>query len=137
MPLLARLVFAGMCALFVYAAYLNLNDTDAALWVGVYGVSAVLTGLAAGNHPAPAQLHIAMMLGMLLWAIHLYDIVFQGAGTVTPMFPERQLTGNLWVDTEEGRELGGLLICAATLAAMAAVQRLVRYRRPRGDRRRY
>lgn len=114
-----------MTALFLYFASLQFNDPDPFWWVAIYGVAAGLCGLAASKHPAPPTFSGVVGATALAWGIFLGSKVY-GAGSVTPMYAAQKMTGYLFIDTEEGREMGGLIIVAATLALLIAAQLAMR-----------
>ena len=122
-----RGVFGVLAALFAYAAVIQLNDPDPVMWVAIYTIAMGLCGLAALNNPAPATFNTAALIVALVWAIYLGNQVY-GDGIVRPMYPEQRMTGNLLVDTEEGREMGGLLVIVAALGLLTVVQGYTRYR---------
>lgn len=115
MSWLPRLGFALVALLFVWAAYLQLNDVDPALWVTVYAVAAVCAAASALGRPLPVAVPVVVGAVCAVWALWLATLVF-GGGEVRQMFPEEEGTGLAVVDTEEGREMGGLAIIAVTMA---------------------
>lgn len=123
-----RFIAGLMTVVFAYAAYLQLNDPDPIQWVAMYAAAAGLSALFAAKHPAPESFHGSFAGVAFLWAFYLSSLVY-GSGYVTPMFPEGQMTGNLLVDTEEGREMGGLLIMGGTMVLYVITQLAERARR--------
>lgn len=131
MNIIVRLFFGAMAALFAYAAFLQLNDPDPLMWVSVYACGAVLAGLAAGNHPAPATFPGSLIALCLAWAFYLSGFVYT-SGQTRPMYADQQLTGNVMLDTEEGREMGGLLVLAGGMSLLVVSQLYQRHRPVRG-----
>lgn len=131
MPTIIRGFFGLVAALFAYAAFLQLNDPDPLLWVVIYLVAAGVAALTASNHPAPTSFAGGTALIALAWAAFIGSKVY-GDGSVQPMFPQQQMTGWLIIDTEEGREMGGLLVIATAMALLVITQLASRYKRPRG-----
>lgn len=118
---IARGFFGLMGLLFVYAAVIQLNDPDPILWVGTYGAAALICLFEAAGRPLPLAVVGTLTAVTAGWAIWLATIVF-GAGEVRQMFPDQEETGYVVVDTEEGREMGGLAIIALTLGGAAVVR---------------
>ena len=104
--------------LFVASAGLQLNDPDPLLWVLAYLAAAACTGLAAFRRPLPWGATLAGALVALAGAAWLAWVVFF-SGASNPMYPGQEPTGWLIVDTEQGREMGGLAIIAAALLPLA------------------
>lgn len=92
-----RLANAVMLVLFVSWAGFQYNDSDALLWVAVYGAAAIECVLFyLGRLPGP--LALAFMILCLLWA---------------PYLGFRVAVSGEFIFDEQGREMLGLLICAA------------------------
>lgn len=122
-----RGLFGLFTALFLYGAYLQFNDPDPLMWIGIYAIAAGLCGLAAVNNPAPATFSTTVIIVSLAWAAYIGNEVY-GEGSVRPMYAQQKMTGNLMVDTEEGREMGGLLVIAGALGLLIGIQGYTRYR---------
>jgi hypothetical protein len=114
--------FGFMGVLFVYATVVQYNDPDPVLWMATYGVAAACCLFEAAGRPLPTPLIGTMTAVTAAWSIGLATIVF-GGGEVRQMFPDEEKTGMVIVDTEEGREMGGLAIVAVTMGALFAVHR--------------
>lgn len=119
MDIVARGFFGLMALLFAYAAFLQLNDPDPAVWVAIYGAATLALIPAVLRRPLPRAVPATLATVSLAWALWLATIVF-GDQPVHDMFPDQEKTGWVIVDAEEGREMGGLLIIAATMAALVA-----------------
>ncbi len=118
----ASRIFLGTFAfLFAWSASLQLNDADPLLWVGVYGWAALLCTLMAAGRRIPFGV-LTVTVGLVgVWAVFLAHAVF--TGDTSAMFPEGEQTGVVFVDAEEGRELGGLVFIAVVLGWAAWHQR--------------
>ncbi|XP_060060419.1 transmembrane protein 220 isoform X3 [Erinaceus europaeus] len=104
-PALWRACNGLMAAFFALAAYVQVNDPDAELWMVIYTIPAVLT-LLVGFNP--------LVTGHFLWktisAIHiLFCIAWAVCLVVYLLFHIHQ---NIFHE-EEGRELFGLIIITA------------------------
>jgi hypothetical protein len=108
-----------MAAAFAAAALLQYNDADALRWILVYGVAAVLSGVAAWRGAAPAAAAVCLAAVALTWAVVL------AAGLPTVSVYARVFDG--WrmesSGVEEARESLGLFLVAACAAVIAAVSR--------------
>ncbi len=92
-----------MTALFLWAAFVQLNDPDAALWIGIYGLAAAISLLfALGRLPS----WIALLLGIayLTGAFFFWPEAYEGV-----RFGERGMAN---MNIELGRESLGLGITA-------------------------
>lgn len=121
MHIVPRAIFGVIALLFGYAAFLQLNDPDPLMWVAIWGMAAGICLLAASNHEAPPTFTFAVGGSALFWGLYTASLVY-GDASLTPMVADQQMTGNLLVETEEGREMGGLFVIAATMAAVIGVQ---------------
>lgn len=111
-----------MGLLFVYGGVVQFNDPDPVIWVATYGAAAICSFFTAAGRPLPTAVVGTIAAATAIWSIWLATIVF-GGGDVRQMFPDQEKTGIVIVDTEEGREMGGLAIIAATLAGLAIAGR--------------
>ncbi len=107
------LLFAG---LFVWSAYLQLNDPDPVLWVLVYGIAAALCFACVLKRDLATAMRVFAAFALLGAAISAFEVWF---GEPRLMFPDNEMTGWVIVDTEEGREMGGLAIIAIVLALLS------------------
>jgi hypothetical protein len=103
-----------MAALFLYAVAVQYNDPDPVVWVVIYGVAAIQSGVIAFR-PLPTAIPAITALVALPWA-----------GTLAVRVIGRQSL----IDSEEGREMLGLLIVAAWMAFLAARARRARTKGP-------
>ncbi|KAM4842976.1 transmembrane protein 220 [Thomomys bottae] len=99
---------ALMAAFFALAAFVQVNDPDAELWVVVYMIPAILT-LLVGLNP--------LVTGNFIWktvsAIHMVFCVAWAAGLAYHLLLH---TRQNILHEEEGRELSGLVIITAWMA---------------------
>ncbi|KAL4834652.1 hypothetical protein H8958_006968 [Nasalis larvatus] len=104
-PALWRACNGLMAAFFALAAYVQVNDPDAELWVVVYTIPAVLT-LLVGLNP--------QITGNVIWksisAIHILFCMVWAVGLAYYLLHHTQQ--NI-LHEEEGRELCGLVIITA------------------------
>ena len=111
-----RLIAAGMGAIFAGFTYLQFNDPDWPLWVGVYGMSTFLSFAAAAGH-GWTSMSALLCLGSLAWSATLLPQVRHA--TVAQIFgPAAMATQAI----EEAREGLGLLIGSAWAAVLWIVQ---------------
>ncbi len=105
-----RIVAAAMLILFVSWAGFQYNDPDALLWMIIYGAAAVLTVLfLRGRFPSlPAKAYFGFCL---IYAAYLLVRVV--------------LEREFFFD-EQGREMMGLVICAAWAGFLLRLQRPTR-----------
>ncbi|XP_055114308.1 transmembrane protein 220 isoform X1 [Symphalangus syndactylus] len=104
-PALWRACNGLMAAFFALAAFVQVNDPDAELWVVVYTIPAVLT-LLVGLNP--------QVTGNVIWksisAIHILFCMVWAVGLASYLL--RHTQQNI-LHEEEGRELSGLVIITA------------------------
>nr|XP_054313154.1 transmembrane protein 220 isoform X5 [Pongo pygmaeus] len=104
-PALWRACNGLMAAFFALAAFVQVNDPDAELWVVVYTVPAVLT-LLVGLNP--------QVTGNVVWksisAVHILFCMVWAVGLASYLL--RHTQQNI-LHEEEGRELSGLVIITA------------------------
>ncbi|XP_002747953.2 transmembrane protein 220 isoform X1 [Callithrix jacchus] len=104
-PALWRACNGLMAAFFALAAFVQVNDPDAELWVVVYTIPAVLT-LLVGLNP--------QVTGNAIWksisAIHMFFCTVWAVGLAYYLMHHTQQ--NI-LHEEEGRELSGLVIITA------------------------
>ncbi|XP_063098088.1 transmembrane protein 220 isoform X2 [Cavia porcellus] len=107
-PGLWRACSALMATFFALAACVQVNDPDAALWVVVYMIPAVLT-LLVGLNP--------LVTGSCIWktvsAAHVLFCLLWAAGLACSLLLRAQ--HNI-LHEEEGRELSGLVIIIAWMS---------------------
>ena len=90
-----------LSALFLWAAYVQLNDPDSWVWIGIYGVASLgslFYGL--GRLPQWASLILALAYGGL--AVAFWPDVFEGV----------TIGGGDITNIERGRESLGMALCA-------------------------
>lgn len=104
----------GLGALaFVACAVVQLNDPDPARWVALYSAAAALCAATAAGRPAPWPAPGALTALAAAWAVAV-GVAFAGSAEG-------------WTD-ELAREVGGLALVAAWMAALAAQERRRRLR---------
>jgi hypothetical protein len=109
-----------MAALFAVAAGLQLNDPDPVGWTAIYAAAALACGLAAAGRGA-WPLAAAVGAVAAVWAATLAPAAARLGDVARAMGPD---TG-----AEEARELVGLVLVAATMAALVVARD--RFRGPR------
>lgn len=87
---------------FLFAAYVQLNDVDSALWVGLY-IASALAMCAHYVLPVPRLIYPAFCLVTMVWAAVVAWASLNSDGIT---------------QIEERREAGGLLLCTVALAWM-------------------
>ena len=94
-------IFFG--CLFLLAVAVQYNDPDPVFWMVLYGVAALITFTAIKRTPRnlAAAAGVAYILGAMYWV---------------PKGWQRA-----WIDNEEVREAGGLVICGVWLLILAVV----------------
>lgn len=113
-----RIVFGLFSVLFLYAAYIQLNDPDPALWMAIYGTAAVICLAELIGHPFPSALTGALSVAAIVYAVYLSYLFVNGHAE--PMYPEKAGETVAFLETEEGREAAGLLIAATIVGFSAA-----------------
>jgi hypothetical protein len=100
-----------MCALALWAAYLQLNDPDPERWFALYAACAAVALLSAlGRGYAPFALGVAVLA--FLWACAIVPELF---GRWTPADLGASMSA-VRPEVEYGREFGGLSIVACYCA---------------------
>ena len=110
-----RATFALLTGLFVWAAYLQLNDTAPWLWVAVYLGAGTLCGLGAAWIRVRPAIGYGYALATVAGAVYLAWRIW-GVGDVTAMYGDGLGEEAGLVATKEGREMLGLLIVAVAAA---------------------
>ena len=114
-----RYVNGFFCGLFVLFAVVQYNDPDAVLWILIYGVTAIWTGLAAFRTVPFA--HNRLLLGAFA-----LTLVAMAAGAV---YEWPQSIADWW-DNEFVREGLGLIIATVALLVVAYTLRRTRREAP-------
>jgi len=110
-----RLIANGaMALLFVASAAVQYNDPDPVQWMAIYGAAAAVC-FAALRKPVRAAFPAALAIVALVWALSLAPVVI--GMRAAEIFQFRSGAG------EEGREMYGLLIVSAWMAALAFTSR--------------
>jgi hypothetical protein len=104
----------AMLVLFLVAAGLQYNDPDPMVWIGMYGLAAVASGLYAAQRLA-WSFAASVGVAALVWAATFAPRVL---GTASPGDLVRSMKAET-PQVEESREALGLLIVAAWMAALA------------------
>ncbi|HYR97198.1 MAG TPA: transmembrane 220 family protein [Candidatus Binatus sp.] len=107
-----RLIAAGMGVLFLGFTSVQFNDPDWALWVGVYGVSALLSFAASAGH-GWTSMSALLCLGTLAWSATLLPQLRHV--TVAEIFGPAAMESQT---IEEAREGLGLLIVSLWSAVL-------------------
>src|SRR5688500_14597391 len=105
-----------MLVMFLFSAAVQFNDPDPAVWIGIYGVAAVVCVLEIRRR-TQVWMPVAVALIALVWAGTLY----YGARDVPVMslFAEWEMRD---VHVEEAREMYGLAIVAVWMIVIATVK---------------
>lgn len=103
--------------LFLFSATLQLNDPDPWAWIPAYGAAAVVCVLGAAGRSVPWVLPAALSAAYITWAAGLAPDVL-GKTSWAEMTAHWKMAGSQ--ASEMGREMGGLLIMAGWMAAIAA-----------------
>jgi hypothetical protein len=103
---IGRIVYLLLAALFVYVAWLQVNDPDAPRWMMLYAAAAMLCVVAALG---PRLAVTLAGLGALGYATYLGVVYFTGQ-SVTPMFNDQPADTLPWYKIEEAREMVGLIV---------------------------
>ena len=103
------------CPIFLWFAYLQLNDHDAARWILVYGLVAASCAAGALGRPS-SVVSIVLTIVLVAWAAVLSMDISEIL--LKPSAPQL-------IESEEARELGGLLV-AALWCALSAIYALRR-----------
>lgn len=107
----ARWTLGAFALLFLFAAYVQLNDADPLVWTAIYLAAAHVAVFGAADR-LPIRLGalatLAPAIGGLVLAWQLAT-----APSWTPMYPERAETPVGLLETEKGREMFGLFLIAA------------------------
>lgn len=107
-----RVLAAFFCILFVLAALLQWNDPDPLVWMGIYGISAVLAArAAAGRNDFGVNAAAALLFGIGFAAL-LPSLLSAEAGAFASFKMQA-------AQHEAPREGIGLLLCAGWCAAAA------------------
>ena len=102
-----RLVSLAMAALFVYSVAVQYNDPDPIIWMAIYGGAALFSILCTFRR-IPFALLLVYGLVSLIWA-----------ATIAPLVIGKQSL----IDSEEGREMLGLLLVTVWSFVVAAFVR--------------
>ncbi|MBC2840219.1 transmembrane 220 family protein [Robiginitalea sp. SC105] len=92
-----------MTVLFIWAAYVQLNDPDSGMWIGIYAVAALGSLLFALGR-LPSWLFLLMGIAFLAGALFSWPETYEGV-----RFGERGMAN---INIELGRESLGLGITA-------------------------
>jgi hypothetical protein len=116
----AQRVLLGVFALlFGWAAYLQVNDVGAVIWMGVYGYAAVVAAIGAAGRRVSRWWLGASVTATVCWAAYLAVVIFV-MDAATPMHPAKGGGKVGLLAMEEGREMFGLLIIAASFGVQFA-----------------
>lgn len=110
MRIALRVAAALMAIFFVYAAVVQLNDPDPVRWIAIY-VAALGCSVGCAFAWRVRALSVATAVAGAAWAVGWWTILAK-----LPQFGKIP-----WIEIEEARELGGLLIVTAWTALVAAI----------------
>ncbi len=107
-----RSIFFGIWSLlFIISAYVQLNDVDPWVWVSIYLIAAILSGLAATHRFPIVPLAIVTSL-CLIGAIYFFPPSV--SDWIAQEWEQKDLTMKT-MDMEEARESLGLMLIAIVL----------------------
>lgn len=112
--IIVRAVVGLLAALFVLAAAVQLNDADPALWVTIYGGAALTCAFAAIAGWLPDWVGVPALAAVVVGASYLGWQIFV-VGDVSPMYQQASGSEPGLLETEEGREMLGLVLVAVGL----------------------
>jgi integral membrane sensor domain MASE1 len=102
-----------MLVVFLYMVGVQYNDPDALLWIGIYGIAAVICFLASRGR-LPWFISALMAVAVLGWALTLAPQVI-GKVSFGELFVSMEMKT---LAIEQAREMGGLLIVAFWMIAL-------------------
>ena len=103
-----RIVNGVLCLFLILFTAVQYNDPDVLLWVLIYGIGAVFTGLAAYRPGVFASRRLAQVFALFLAAS------FGGVYYYWPATPDWWMQ-EVWWQTETAREGMGMMIVTAAL----------------------
>ena len=103
--------------LFIFAGAVQFNDPDPFVWMGIYGLAAVVCGLEI-RRPAPVWAPVALALIALFWAGTIYYRV-RGV-SIGSLFAEWEMRD---LRIEEAREMYGLAIVGIWMVVIVIARR--------------
>lgn len=112
--IVVRAVVGVLAALFVLAAAVQLNDADPLLWVTVYGGAALMCAFTAIAGYLPDWVGVPALVAVVVGASYLGWQIFV-VGDVSPMYQQASGSEPGLLETEEGREMLGLVLVAVGL----------------------
>ena len=115
MPAIQRAHWAAALC-FALFALLQVNDADPVAWVAIYGVAAVLSGLAGAGHVRRAP-SMVLSLATLVWGGDLAYKVWNGQEVAMVEGQEG------WLNNELAREAFGLWMVSAWMGVVVAGDR--------------
>lgn len=110
MRIALRAAAALMAIFFVYAAVVQLNDPDPVRWIAIY-VAALGCSVGCAFSWRVRALSVATAVAGAAWAVWWWTILAK-----LPQFGKIP-----WIEIEEARELGGLLIVTTWTALLASI----------------
>lgn len=97
-----RIACGFMIGIFLISCIVQYNDPDPGIWLIAYGLAAVATALPlAGRHTL-----LPLVLGLAYFGWAMFNMPHVAPGT--------------WLQNEEARESGGLMVCAIWMAILTA-----------------
>ena len=103
-----------LAVLFVVFAFLQINDPDPAIWILIYGITAVTCVLAAFGYYYPKVL-LAIVIVFAAYSLTYWSSISKWvrADNKAMLFDDVAKMQNLYI--EESREFLGLFICLVVL----------------------
>jgi len=108
-----RIANFTLAILFLVFAFLQFNDTDPYLWVSIYGVMAIFTGLAAFKIYYKRLTQIAIVLVIAYSFFYVPSLIEWLTGDQTELIFNKMSNEQMFI--EESREFFGLVISAVAL----------------------
>jgi hypothetical protein len=122
-----KIVNLVLAVMFLAFAFVQINDPDPLLWIGIYGIMAVTCIMAAFKYYQPVAMYVLLVLfvvyGYILWP-GMKEWLAQRDRSV--LFDDIAKMQHLYI--EEAREFLGLVICDVVLIVQIVRARLFRRR---------
>lgn len=120
-----KIVNLLLAVLFLVFAFLQINDPDPAIWIMIYGVTAVMCVLAAFGYYYPKVLIVILVVYVAYSVVYWPSILrWLKADNKSMLFDNIAKMQNLYI--EESREFLGLVICITVLVIHLVRARIVR-----------
>ena len=120
-----KIVNLLLAVLFLVFAFVQINDPDPAVWILIYGVTAVMCVLAAFGYYYPKVL-VVILVVYIAYSVTYFPSILRWlkADNRSMLFDDIAKMQNLYI--EESREFLGLMICVTVLVVHLVRARMVR-----------